>query len=384
MRRALIAAGLLVLVMVVAVIIWYLSGGAGALFRWRVTPRTPFAETPAPPAPNYADERSWAALPERSDEADVVPTGVSMGDQRTMPADVFFIHPTSFMDNDHWNQPIDDEMTNRRTDTLIMRNQASAFNGCCRVYAPRYRQATLGAFFQQDKEAYTAPLELAYGDVQRAFSFFIEHFNDGRPFIIASHSQGAIYAPWLLDDMVDGTALEERFVAAYIVGYALPMDLLDGQLERIGPCETADDTGCVVAWNTVGADLEGDAEDAEKALSPVGHRFGDRWERIGSRPVLCTNPLTWTTDETPTDPSRNLGGWVMRQDAPRDVVPAPTPHLTGARCQFGFLVIDPEPPEFVRESGLPARDHNYHLFDYQLFYMNIRENARARVAAFLR
>ncbi|HBW99422.1 MAG TPA: DUF3089 domain-containing protein, partial [Gammaproteobacteria bacterium] len=49
---------------------------------------------------------------------------------------VFFVHPTTYLSNATWNQPLDHETTNQRTDNWVMRFQASAYNGCCDVYAP--------------------------------------------------------------------------------------------------------------------------------------------------------------------------------------------------------------------------------------------------------
>jgi hypothetical protein len=57
-------------------------------------------------------------------------------------------------------------------------------------------------------------LELAYGDVKKAFEHFISHLCvDGRPFIVAAHSQGTRMVARLLAECVEGTPLVERLVA---------------------------------------------------------------------------------------------------------------------------------------------------------------------------
>jgi hypothetical protein len=381
MRRVWIRVAIFAVVLVVALVAWFFAGGAATLFRWAVTPRSAFAATPHPPAPDYSDPANWAALPGREDDADVVPAGVTPSDQMAMPADVFFIHPTTYFGRTHWNQPLDDEKVNRRTDRMPIRNQASVFNGCCRVYAPRFRQATLGAFFQKEG-AMHAPLEFAYEDVKRAFGYYAEHFNEGRPFIVASHSQGSVYAPWLLEDMIDRTPLADRFVAGYLVGFVLPEEWISQRLANIGVCRKADDTRCVVAWSTYAEGAQDKLKGNTTPFADASNRYGDHWERVGTRTPVCVNPLSWASDGASVAPSLNLGGWAIPNDVERTSAPAPDPNLTGARCLLGGLLISPEPREFVKRNKIQARNRNYHNLDYQLFYMNIRENAKTRVAAF--
>ena len=96
----------------------------------------------------------WAARPDKKDSADVQPNGFSSNASVSKPVAVF-VHPTTYVRGDHWNQPLDHAATNKTTDDTVMRDQASVFNGCCDVYAPRYRQATLFAF-SDTSEARTA------------------------------------------------------------------------------------------------------------------------------------------------------------------------------------------------------------------------------------
>jgi hypothetical protein len=56
------------------------------------------------------------------------------------------VHPTTFFDRRAWNQPLGDAAANGFTDHLALPNQAGAFRSCCRLFAPRYRQASAGAF----------------------------------------------------------------------------------------------------------------------------------------------------------------------------------------------------------------------------------------------
>ena len=322
-----------------------------------------------PPAPDYAKTASWAALPDMKDASDVAPRGVAMADPKTAPADVFFIHPTSFFSNDRWNADISDTKTNARTDKGSIRNQASVFNGCCRVYAPRYRQMTFSGFLDPSKSSAEA-LDLAYSDVKRAFRYYLAHDNHGRPFIVASHSQGSRLATRLVKEMIDGTPLMQRFVAAYIAGNWID-DGYFRALKTIKPCQKADDTGCVLTWSTLADDA-----DAQKQRDGFAKRSGLP-ESFAHHHFVCTNPLTWTTDTTPAPAADDIGGWVYgRGDAPRP----PDPHLVSMRCDDGALFVSRPDDSIYRARMLPGG--NYHNYDYQLAYMNIRKNAEVRVRAF--
>jgi hypothetical protein len=261
--------------------------------------------------------------------------------------DVFFIHPTTYVSSDHWNQPLTDETANKMTDDWVMRDQASVFNGCCQVYAPRYRQATLYSFQDQNGDGGKA-LELAYQDVRAAFNYFINERNNGRPFIIAGHSQGAFHADRLLEEAVAGTVLQKRLVAAYPIGFSI-----DGS-NGIDVCTSANQTGCQVSWNT-------NTADAMVILAQPGD--------------ICVNPITWTADDAAAAPSANLGsisfasGELLEQS------------VTGAQClNSQLLVEDINSDNF---NLMPFGPGNYHMYDYSFFHMNIRANARARVSAYL-
>src|SRR4026209_2404232 len=183
----------------------------------RLKPEHSFADAPPPLAPDYSLAASWGALPDRADAADVVSNAKVQDRQATAEVDVFFVHPTTFFGTAGWNQSLDDSPTNQLTDTFVLRGQASVFNSCCRVYAPRYRQATIYSFMDNSGSGRSA-LHVAYEDVERAFDYFIEHYNQGRPFILAAHSQGSLHVRTLLEKRITGTALSERLVAAYPIG----------------------------------------------------------------------------------------------------------------------------------------------------------------------
>jgi hypothetical protein len=230
---------------------------------------------------------------------------------------------------------------------MVMRGQTSVFNGCCRIYAPRYRQATLAAFFD-DSQSGPKALALAYEDVLAAFRYYVAHFNQGRPFVLAAHSQGSRHADYLMAEDIVGTELADRMIAAYLVGFEI-----DGS-NGVPVCDTPTQTGCQVTWNSVGP--------AAGAL-------------FASPDNICVNPLTWRGDGAHADHDANLGAVNL------DVRNAPEPGVADAQCRDGRLYVTEIRSD--NYSLMPLGRDNYHIYDYALFYMNIRENVQTRVNAFL-
>ncbi len=334
-------------------------------------PWTGFDEAKAPPAPDYTLDGSWAALPGRTDLADVVPAGSGLTDnQANADVDVFFIHPTTYYGKAGWNARYDEPgFSLDRLESGVLRYQASVFNGCCRIFAPRYRQATVYAFIGKGENEHAA-LDFAYRDVREAFRNFIAERNEERPFILAGHSQGGLHGSRLLQEEIAGTPLADRMIAAYLIGSVLPEDLgIDG----IKPCNGPEATGCTVNWNSMNASAprRGWVEDGTTWIDG-GYRM------IGGASLACVNPLNWLVGSAAAA-SENLGSlpFVGSDEA----FPAPRPALTGAACDDGVLLITIDENEAGFTMGVRSGD--YHIYDYNLFYMNMRANLDTRVAAYL-
>jgi hypothetical protein len=345
--------------------------GEGVMLRHKLKPDHAFSHDLAPPAPDYGSPKAWAALPDRPDSADQAPEGVSDA-QAGAAADVFFIHPTTFFKKDGWNAPYDEPGVGPMgVDEGTMRSQASAFNGCCRVFAPRYRQATLYAFLHFDENSEAAQ-DLAYQDVAAAFDNFINERNGGRPFIIASHSQGSYHAMRLVEERVLGKAVAERLVAVYAIGGPVPAAFTR---ENLPACENDRQTGCLIGWNTVSAIAKRDRRRDKEAIIWLEAAY----RRVDGRPLLCVNPLNWDVDGA-APASLNLGALPGKQAPGR--LSAPLAGYAGAACREGYLVVD-APEGSVEFNHRLTRKGSFHIYDYNLFYMNIRVNAQARVKAYL-
>lgn len=359
-----------VIVVVIGGFLWMQSDPVRAL-RLAFEPSEPFSAISTDPI-DYSDDANWAALPTKDTFAKARPEGVM--DIAVIPeVDLFYLHPTTYLKRDNWNSPLDDTDANNRIENRVLKMQASAYNLAANVYAPRYRQATFGAFFDEDGDGLQALL-FAYADVVNAFDNFINERNNGRPFIIAGHSQGSLHLLGLLAQRVAGTDLADRMVAAYVVGWPVSMEADIDALVGIEACADADQTGCIVSYQTFGP--KGETAGIEGYFQTTVGLGGT--PRVGTK-MLCTNPLTWTVDGS-AEASSHKGAAERVEDAAP--LGTPLPEFSGAACNAkGFLMLDREPGEAWQDFKMAGE--NYHVYDYHLFYMNIRENAARRAVNWL-
>jgi len=336
----------------------------GTMDRWLFDVLDPgdFDPARAPPPPDYRTQEAWAALPEMADGADVALPEYPAVDPAEALADVFYVHPTTYVGGE-WNARFDAPEVVEATRAGGTTIQASAFNGCCAVHAPRYRQAN-GRAFTLPSEDGRAARNLAFSDVSTAFDVFVAKI-EGRPFIIAGHSQGAVLGARLLRERIVGGPLESQLVAAYLPG----APLREGDI-GIPSCTSPRQTGCFVTWHARSPDFE-----------PNGFEFdAARPDTMDGR--LCVNPISWTADEARVPASRN-GGAVFFDTAQ----PRVKPEFADAQCDGGILRVT-ELGDLERDfaSRLLLRvmgPGNYHPVEFQLYYLDIRNNATARVEAFL-
>ncbi len=337
------------------------------LMRRAMVPGIGFEAKPALPQGSYAARDMWLAQPDMPDNPALwTPAGYAA--DPAAPAAVFFIHPTSYLDRSHWNAPLDDKAANDRA-AIFLRGQASAFNAAGAIWAPRYRQATFGAFLTGRDDAQRA-LDLAYADVDAAFDQFLKEAGD-RPIILAGHSQGALHLTRLLRDRVAGTPLAARIVAAYAVGWPISRTA-DLPLIGLPECAGPDQSGCILSWQSFA-----DPADPALILDTFDASTGFNGQPRAGTPMVCTNPLTGTPDSA-ADAAANQGSLVPAADLSGATIET---GLVGARCDGrGILSIGNPPARLGGAYVLPG--NNWHVFDYSLFWANVRADAQRRLAAY--
>jgi hypothetical protein len=332
---------------------------ASALFAFTQCHRTHnptfvFDPKATPPAPDYSKPECWAALPQRVDLADRTPIYPGVRDEQAeAEVDVFFLHPTSLLGGkkgeDVWNADVRDQRLNDATDKSPILYQATAFNGAGKVYAPRYRQAHYYGFFTKDKASSQQAWKVAHEDVVAAFKYYLANYNQGRPFIIASHSQGAGHAIQLIQEEIEGKALQNQLVVAYLLGWPVEKN----KFKKLKPCTTPTETGCFCSWRT------------------FERKYGLKNAKADS--VLVTNPIDWTIGDGHHVPKEASKGTVLYKF--EKVLPG----ISDAEACRGILLCTK--PKF--KGSILFRRKNYHAGDINLYYMDVRNNAQLRAKTYL-
>ncbi len=358
---------------IAACVVLYIGGRAalqfypGALSKAAFTPSVAFEPQPALAASAYDDPGMWIAKPGMGNASPALwrPEGFAE-DALALTVPVFFVHPTSYLSKSHWNAPLDDPDA-RRVAEVMVRGEASVFNTSADIWAPRYRQATAGAFVTDQPDARQA-VDMAYRDVAAAFAVFAAQLKPGQPFVLAGHSQGSYHVKRLMAEQIKGTSLARQVLAVYAVGWIIDRQR-DLPAMGLPACDRPDQTGCVISFLSF-------TNAADSAMMREAYVNLTGVVRDGSEnpDILCVNPLTGSTGGE-AQAAANTGGLVPDANLANAVL---TPALAGASCApDGTLRIGdgPEMGPYVLPGG------NYHVYDYLLFWTNLRTDFIRRAQA---
>ena len=211
--------------------------------------------------------------------------------------------------------------------------------------APYYRQLTFEAYEIEGGLAspeFIRGLSTAEKDVCAAFDHYMAHRNNGRPFILAGFSQGAMMTEVLLTHMTDEQY--SRLIAAFAIGFRVTEK--DLSHAHIKAAKGADDTGVIISYNSV--------QSADHI-----------WEAVASNAACCINPLNWKTDETPAE---------LLYDGDKGTV-----HVDQ---KTHLLVVEGMDPDKYDGMGYPIERGVYHMWDPRFYAEAIRENAIHRAEMF--
>ena len=335
------------------------------LLRASLDPRQPFQTYRPPAAPDYASRAGWALLP-----ADPARPMAQDG-----PADVFFIHPTTYNGGEQWNGPIDYQRAARQLSGVMLPNYAGPFASAGRAFAPRYRQASVYAMASLREDALDAR-RFAYRDVKAAFDLYVARYNQGRPFILAGVEQGGSLAALLLrDEIARNPSLLGRLAGAYFIQAIVPADEY-GAGAAIPACASRSQARCVVAYIPV---TEGHMGTARRILGRgLAWNASGELAPLGDRTPLCVNPLLGAASRDEAPRRDNLGAanatvleWGAR--------PGYLPHEVSTQCRDGLLWVSrPQSPTLKAVGGWAERQKPA---GYNLFSADLEADARERVRA---
>jgi hypothetical protein len=279
--------------------------------------------------------------------------------------------PTTFDGGKEWNAPIGDAEAERYFQRAIAPNYAGPFYRIGRIFAPRYRQASVYTLMTLREDAREAR-GFAYQDVAAAFRFYRDHMSGGRPFLVVGVEQGGTLAERLLaEEIAPDLAVRSRLVAAYLIATVVPADA-----PPIPPCRRREQAGCLAAWvSAVDGDLQRAQALKDRSLiwSPDG-----RLVNLEGRTPLCFNPIWGAVTEKPAPARLHLGAanatgleWGAR--------PAFLARKIRARCERGILRISRPKSSSLRPSGSWADRQK--VPGYNLFYADLEADARTRLVA---
>lgn len=298
---------------------------------------------------DYSKEENWMKIPEI-----------------THDVDTFYLYPTSYLDESEDAKPIcgiDNESMRARA-RLIYENQATVYEESTNVFAPFYRQSNIFAvanFEPEELEEYQKGEQRT--DVYAALDYYFENYNQGRPFIIAGHSQGSIMTKIVLGEYMKAHPdYYERMVAAYPIGISITKGWLEGH-PHLKFAQGADDTGVIVSWNT-----EGKGNKGQKNL-------------VVEPEAISINPINWKLDGTYAGFEENLGSRILNEETGSyEIVKG----LADAQVdtERGVVICTTEDVEYAPAAWFGPE--SLHSHDYDYYYENLRENVKARVEAYLK
>lgn len=282
--------------------------------------------------------------------------------------DVFYLYPTTYSPADQSDPSIStiDDAGMMANAKLAYDRQATAFETVANIYAPFYRQDNLSPV---DREETIAGIPTT--DATAAFEYYLKHYNNGRPFILVGHSQGADVTSNLLSGYLkEHPDVYQRMVVAYVIGYTVTEDYLAAN-PHLKFAEGPDDTGVIVSYNT----------EAPEVLAP-----GNPVITAGA---LAINPINWKRDETLATAAENLGSIGLNKDgsAVRNAegIIAPVMNFADAQIDLdkGALICSTVNVDIYSPGSATFGKGVYHTFDYPFYYFNLRQNAENRSDKYL-
>lgn len=298
---------------------------------------------------DYAKEENWLKIPEITHEVDT-----------------FYLYPTCYSDESEEAKPICDidneEM--QAAARAVYEKQGTVYEESTNVFAPFYRQSNIFqvvGLSHEEMEEYQRGVQRT--DVYAALDYYFENYNDGRPFILAGHSQGSSMTKIVLEEYMQAhPEYYERMVAAYPIGFSITRDWLE-EHPYLKFAQGADDTGVIVSWNTEG---KGNKGQNNLVVEPN---------------AISINPINWKLDDTYAGFEENLGSRILDEETGTyEIVKG----IADAQVDVerGVVICTAENVEYA--PAILFGPESLHANDYDFYYENLRENVKTRVEAFLK
>ena len=305
---------------------------------------------------DYSQAKNWLDVPAALVKDGVI-NGTATADLKAV--DVFYIYPTvtGFRPETEVCELTDTMMISGAQ--MVRQIQTAVFDESCNVFMPYYRQISMP---KPGSDCRAIIDYVSKFDATDALDYYLNNLNQGRPFILAGHSQGASVLIALLENyMTNHPEALSRMVAAYPIGFAVTKEWLAKTGLKFA--EGATDTGVIVSWNTEGP---ANLKENNMTLAPGG---------------ISINPINWKRDDTYADVKENLGSLTVEGKLV-------TPGIADARVDTarGSVVVTTADAKLY---AIPADGaemfgpESYHLHDYGFFFNNFKQNVADRIKAYM-
>ena len=297
---------------------------------------------------DYSKTEHWLSLPTKPEKQ----------------VDVFYLYPTVWQKNKE-SDPVTCKIDNPemlKNAKEVLEEQATAFETVGNIYAPYYRQVDMSILSLSREEQTKVLKRVPVKDVIAAFDYYIKHYNNGRPYILAGHSQGADVLLFLLSEyMKKNPEVYSRMIAAYVIGYSITKDYL-AKNPHLKFAQGPNDVGVLVSYNTEAPGFKGD----NPVLLPG---------------AIAINPITWTREEKQATAMESLGSRLANEQGQNVLVK----HYADARVDKskGVVLCGSADVKKLSCHHKMLPDGIFHCYDVDLYYYDIRQNAENRAKRFL-
>lgn len=282
---------------------------------------------------DYSDSDNWMFLPEEC----------------TKEVDTIYLYPSAYGLTDEAADDIADidDVSMRLMAIYYASSQASVFDESTNLYVPYYRQFTVNSLVDMIDKSPESVQYIASQDIYNMLDYYFENHNDGRPFILAGHSQGSVWLTIVLEDYMKAhPEYYERMVAAYVIGYSVTEEYLERN-PHLKFAQASDDTGVIISYNTEGP----------------GNK--DAFNCVVREGAVSINPISWKLDDT----YASNGSVDARIDTERGVV---------------VCTSIENPPELKIALAEYFGEDSLHLYDYDLYWEELQKNAADRIKSFMK
>lgn len=295
---------------------------------------------------DYSNMEHWLEIPQNPDK----------------PVDVIYLYPTVYGSTLESSDDIADidDASMRVLAIYAAASQASVFEENCNIYAPYYRQFTVNSLLDVIEHSPESLSYIASKDLYPMLDYYFENCNEGRPFILAGHSQGSVWLTVILEDyMKEHPEYLENMVAAYVIGYSVTKEYLAAN-PHLKFAKGADDTGVIISYNTEGS----------------GNK--DAYNCVVKENAISINPINWKLDSTYASVEENLGS--LGSDG--EILD----HYADAKVDTQRGVVICDSVKNSKEMQMDLKGYfgadSFHLQDYNLYYKNLEKNVADRIQAF--